>query len=79
MRVDVDWDALELVFLLPMPPSWGKAKRARMRHTPHKQRPDVDNLCKSVLDALLSEDSHVWNIKAKKLWSITGAIIVKTV
>lgn len=63
-----------LVFTLPMPQEWPPKKKARHNGTPHCQKPDIDNLCKSVLDALLKDDSHVWSIRAEKYWGDEGSI-----
>lgn len=77
-KIDVDWENLRVSFYFPMPNSWSKTKRKSMKNKPHKQRPDIDNLCKSFMDAMLTEDSHVWNVYAKKFWGEEGCIIVKT-
>src|SRR5262245_57443372 len=66
----------KVVFFLPMPKSWGKGKRALMLGRLHKQRPDVDNLLKGLLDALYGDDSHVASIWAEKRWAHDGAIMV---
>ena len=66
-----------LVFLLPMPKSWSKKKKARMCWQPHQQKPDVDNLEKALLDSVYGEDCGVWHIgMAAKLWAPTGGIVV---
>ena len=69
-------DGFWLVFWLPMPPTWSKAKRARMRGEPHTQRPDIDNLLKAALDAIYQEDAHIWRGGAEKRWADDGAIDV---
>jgi len=38
--------ALLICFLFPMPKSWSYRKKREMYGTYHKQRPDIDNLCK---------------------------------
>lgn len=63
-----------LTFHLPMPKSWSKKRRNQMLGTPHKQKPDIDNLVKSFLDCLLEDDSYVWRVDASKLWSEGGSI-----
>lgn len=68
-----------LVFHLPMPASWSAKKRREMCGQPHQQRPDKDNLEKAFLDALLEEDSHIWDGRVTKLWAETGHIILETV
>ena len=70
---------IELDFYLPMPKSWSKKKQAEMDGKPHQAKPDIDNLAKAVMDALLDEDSHVWSLRARKFWSSQGSLIIKTV
>jgi len=43
---------------------------------PHQVRPDKDNLEKSLLDAVFSEDCTVWDSRVTKLWGEAGAIII---
>ena len=66
-----------ITFILPMPKSWAKSKRAAKDGGPHQQRPDKDNLEKAVLDALFKEDSHVWDGRATKIWGEVGKIIIE--
>lgn len=63
-----------VTFYMPMPRSWGKAKRAEHEGRPHRQKPDKDNLEKALLDALLPEDSAVWDGRVSKRWSETPRI-----
>lgn len=67
-----------LVFYLPMPGSWSKKKRAALLHSPHCQKPDLDNLAKAVLDGLLpviGDDCRVWQFDVlRKLWAEHGGI-----
>jgi len=67
-----------LVFYLPMPASWSKRKRAAMLHSPHCQKPDLDNLAKAVLDGLqpiIGDDCRVWQFGVlRKLWAEHGGI-----
>lgn len=66
-------------FYLTMPKSWSKKKKAAMKFQPHQEKPDLDNLQKSILDAICKEDKQVWNIHAKKYWAagLGGIIIFK--
>lgn len=66
-----------LIFYMPMPDSWSIKKKAKYVGTPHKQRPDDDNLIKAYCDALAEEDSDIWNKHAIKVWSYTGKIEVR--
>ena len=67
-----------VTFILPMPKSWGRKKRDLMRGDHHKQKPDVDNLIKGLLDAVFDDDSHVWDVRITKLWGDFGEITVET-
>jgi len=71
-------DKVSLIFFIPMAKSWSKKKREQMLGKPHKAKPDIDNLCKAFLDALLAEDSHVYSLTAEKYWSNEPSIVVLT-
>lgn len=60
---------LHLTFFIQMPKSWGHKKRMAMLGAPHQQKPDVDNLCKSFMDAWKTDDSHVYELHAYKYWA----------
>lgn len=66
-----------VIFHMPMPKSWSKKKRAEMLGQPHQQKPDVDNLTKAILDAVLKDDSGVWDVRTTKRWSEIGCIEIK--
>lgn len=66
-----------VTFVMPMPESWSKRKRFEMLGRPHKVKPDVDNLCKSILDSLFKNDSHIHDIRISKVWGELGMIIVE--
>lgn len=68
---------LRVQFILPMPASWSKRRRASMAGAPHQSRPDVDNLVKGLLDAALPDgDAGVWQVRAEKYWGGRGGIIL---
>lgn len=52
--------------------SWSKKRRAETMGQPHTQKPDADNLGKTVLDALnriaWADDGQVSAITIRKLW-----------
>jgi Holliday junction resolvase RusA-like endonuclease len=74
----IQLDGRKITFHVPMPKSWPKYKRADMEGTPHRQRPDIDNFAKAVLDAIHPEDdSHIADITLSKRWAIEGAIEVE--
>lgn len=58
-------------FYIPMAKSWSKKKKEIMCNTPHKLKPDIDNLVKALLDAIHREgdDCRVWDIHARKFWT----------
>jgi Holliday junction resolvase RusA-like endonuclease len=76
-NIDIS-DFLICDFYLPMPKSWSKKKKDLMNGKPHKQKPDVDNICKAVMDALLPEDSHIYKIDCEKYWGREGKIVFYT-
>lgn len=45
-----------------------------MTGKPHQQKPDIDNLIKSVLDSLCENDAYIWQVSASKVWGDVGAI-----
>lgn len=63
-----------VTFHMPMPKSWSKKKKREMLGQPHKQRPDWDNLAKALQDAVMPEDSVVWNMQVTKVWAEKGGI-----
>jgi len=63
-----------VTFYLPMPKSWSNKKRDEMYLTPHRQKPDLDNLIKALGDAVYDDDSVIWDIRASKWWELSGAI-----
>lgn len=69
-------DSSHIVFILPMPPSWSVKKRLAMDGATHHQRPDIDNMLKSCLDAVYGEDCHIHDIRATKYWGKEGQIII---
>jgi len=66
---------------LPMPKSWSKKKREEMNFQPHQQKPDIDNIIKSVQDILMKEDSTIYEVCAVKRWTSKseGLLIIKNV
>ncbi len=66
-----------VIFVMPMPESWSKKKKAEFDGKPHIQTPDFDNLFKSLCDCIYENDSHIWHIsESKKIWGYEGKIIV---
>jgi len=67
-----------ITFILPMPKSWSKGDKAAYGGTAHTQKPDIDNLLKSLLDAVHKNDSHIWSLgSVVKLWGYNGEILIE--
>lgn len=63
----------EFRFYLLIPASYTKAKRAWLSGRWHDQKPDLDNLVKAAIDALLPDgDEKVYRIVATKFWAGAG-------
>ena len=67
----------KVTFYLPLPKSMSMKKKQALIGKPHKIRPDLDNLLKSLNDCLMEEDSSVFYVVAQKKWAIGGKIIVE--
>jgi Holliday junction resolvase RusA-like endonuclease len=66
-----------ITFFVPVPPSWSKKKKKQYHGTFHQSKPDLDNLLKAFMDALMKEDSHVHTIgRMTKIWGLHGHIKV---
>lgn len=57
------------VFYLPVSKSWSKKKKAAHHDLPHENKPDADNLIKAFKDALLKQDSVIWDYRVTKRWT----------
>lgn len=66
-----------IIFNISMPKSWNPTKRLKMLLRPHQSRPDLDNYLKGLFDAVYKEDSHIWDVRATKLWAEAGSIEIK--
>lgn len=69
-------DHARVDFIIPMPASWSKKKKAEMAGFPHRQKPDWDNLGKALSDAIYDDDSHIWSITIVKFWGYKGKIVI---
>lgn len=64
-----------VIFVLPFPAS--KTSRFKLDNAgkPHENKPDLDNLIKGLMDALLpGSDSLVHSLSAVKVWGYHGCI-----
>ncbi len=60
--------ALRLVAYFEIPKSWPKRLREQALGTPHAQTPDIDNIGKGVMDAILDTDQNIYSVHAQKYW-----------
>ena len=74
-------DRLDITFLIPMPKSWSKKKRAEFVGAPHQLTPDTDNLVKAFKDTFTRDehgnrltDCHVYSETVEKYWAEQGSI-----
>ena len=65
---------IEIDFHIKIPKSRAKEGLEGKRH---QQTPDLDNLIKSVLDALLANDSTIHEIKARKFWAKEPKVVIR--
>lgn len=68
--------SLDVSFIMPMPKSWSKKKRAAMNGKPHTARPDIDNLVKALMDGMicLKDDCTVYAVRADKKYGERGEV-----
>ena len=78
MGVEVPESCSRITFIIQMPKSWSKSKKKEMMGSPHCQKPDIDNLCKALLDAIYDDDSVVWDISLRKVWGDEGGILIES-
>jgi len=62
-----------------LPASWSRKARAAAIETPHRQRPDKDNLDKGVLDTLWKEDAAIYRGSQAKYWGEEPRIEIEIV
>lgn len=71
---------LTVTFILPIPASWPRKKRAAATLAPHTSKPDLDNLVKLVKDSLTGifwlDDKQVCRVTASKIYGPTPRTVV---
>jgi Holliday junction resolvase RusA-like endonuclease len=68
--------AMRISFIFGMPKSWSIGKRELWEGLPCAKKPDLDNVVKTILDAIngagiWADDSQVCEIYARKVWGAT--------
>lgn len=73
-KLNPAWDifAIEVIAFIEMPESWSRKKKAAHNLRLMRQRPDWDNIGKSVCDALFEEDSILSGGMVWKFWCEEG-------
>jgi len=75
--------SVQLIFGMRIPKSWNQAKQKKAKDGKirHVSTPDVDNLVKFILDCcngiIWDDDSHVWSLDAKKIYSESPHIYIR--
>ena len=69
-------NAIRVTFAIKVPDSWSRKRKAHTFDTAHQQKPDIDNLLKAVMDALLPEDKGIARIECQKFWSDVDRITI---
>lgn len=59
---------MHIVAYFPIPASWPKRIKDLARGMPHSHKPDVDNIEKGVMDALLKKDQNIYDVRCEKYW-----------
>ena len=75
--VELPESGSHVTFILPMPASWSKKKRAEFNGKPHQATPDFDNMMKALMDAIYENDAHIWDARVSKSWGETGRKIIE--
>lgn len=67
-------DACKVTFFIAPPKSWSEKKKKGCEYTAHREKPDVDNLLKGLMDAVVEKDKTIWNVHAIKRYSVNPRI-----
>ena len=62
--------AMSLTAHMLMPASWSKKKKQELNGKLMRQKSDIDNVSKGILDALFEDDSGVAILHAEKYWCL---------
>ena len=76
-KIEIAESGTSIMFVIPMPKSWSNQKKQEMYGDPHRQKPDLDNLIKSLFDSTHEDDCVIYNITAHKIWGDKGQVWIK--
>lgn len=72
--------ALDITAIFAPPKSWSARKTAATLGAPHTQRPDLDNIVKTVADALngvaYADDGQIAEAACRKVWGPVAKTVV---
>ena len=68
--------ALDIEFCFKLPSKLRKQEKIDRLANGHQQKPDLDNLIGTVMDALIPEDQKIHEISAKKRWTEDQNMII---
>jgi len=73
--------SVEIRAIFEPPKSWTKKKTQELLWRAHTQRPDLDNVAKSILDGMngiaFNDDSQVADLRVIKLWGAPAKTLVR--
>lgn len=64
--------AVMVTAYIAMAASWSKRKQAEHNGTPHRLKPDWDNIGKAICDALFEDDAMISDGRTRKFWCPDG-------
>ena len=68
-------NSFKIIFYLPIPDSF--KKRETYEGKIHNKKPDLDNLCKGIMDILYKNDSCVHHVEMDKFYSLNPRIEIE--
>ena len=72
---------VDIVFTMPIPPSWSKKKQREAVGQYHNKKPDIDNLVKGLFDSLngliWKDDNQVARLQAVKIYGENPGITLE--
>lgn len=70
-------EVFKIQFVMPFPISYTQKQCRELVGSPHRYKPDIDNLVKGFMDCFGKDDSGVHRIEAEKVWGYDGRIILE--
>ena len=70
-------ESFRIQFVMPFPISYTQKQCRELEGSPHRYKPDIDNMVKGFMDCFGKDDSGVHTIQAQKVWGYEGKIILE--